>query len=209
MEPTTEIPERVQKFIARDLDKQMSKIARFASTDAGSAPSALTAPFNRRNWLALAPDLRLATIRANVTKQVTARHVERHAHKLAKAEAKAKAPAPTPTDEAPTPAEEVTSSPAPGPALSRYLVACIAGCGEFHPASSARPVIVACGDREQTEKKRKHSIYDMETEDLIARFRREAKSGTTSARTAPPQAKRSAKGKAPKKRRRATCSNSR
>ncbi len=163
----------------------MQTVARFANSDAATAPLNLTAPFTRRNWLARAPDIRLATIRTNITKQVTARHIERHARRVAEAEATA-------------PAED---APAPAPA-SRYVVACISGCGTFHPATSGRPVIVACGAREKAEaqnKQNKLTSQELSTAELSARLRREA----AASESAPTLTK------ARKKRRRATCSNTR
>lgn len=183
----------------------MESLSRFAGRDHLIAPKPLRLPFSHKNWRALPEDLRLRHIRERVTAQIAVEHQADLEKRRARGAAK-QAAAPALAEEAPAPAAVRTPSPSPA-AQPRYLVACVAGCGTFHPATSARPVIVACGEREQTEKKRKHSIYDMGTEDLIARFRRESKTCTTSARTAP-QAKRSAKGKAPKKRRRATCSNS-
>lgn len=206
METTTTLPERVQIHIARDVEKRMAAVSRFATADAAIAPLPLIAPFNRRNWLALAPDLRLATIRTNVTKQITARHMERHARRVAKAEAEAKAPAPA--EEAHAPAVEVTPAPSPAPS-SRYVVACVAGCGTFHPATSVRPVVVSCGQRGQTKPRGKRSLYGRfegadGTAQLMARVREETAAALAEA-AAP---KRKGKGKAPKYRRRAICANS-
>lgn len=111
----------------------MESVSRFATADAAIAPLPLIAPFNRRNWLALAPDVRLAAIRTNVTKQITASHIERHARRVAKS----KAPAPA-GEVNPSPVKEVT------PRASRYVVACARGCGEFLPARSAQSVSVKC-----------------------------------------------------------------
>lgn len=77
LEPITTLPEHVQAPITRDVTKRLEAMSRFANADAPIAPVALSAPLNRRNWLALAPDLRLAKLRTNLTKQVAASHAER------------------------------------------------------------------------------------------------------------------------------------
>lgn len=186
---TPALPEHVQRRIARDVNRRIEGVARFATKDAAIAPLTLIAPLYRRDWLELTPAERIVAIRAKLTEQITARHIMRHARKLAEAEA----PAPVET----TPA----SAPAPGP---RYVVACIAGCGTFHPASSGRPVIVACGaSTEPRNKQSEPSAFEVGTAELSARLRREAKAAAT------PSPTPRKTGKAPKKRRRATCSNSR
>ncbi|KUM37702.1 hypothetical protein AR539_10830 [Arthrobacter sp. EPSL27] len=178
--------------MARRVENRLVKLARFADVDVMQTPGRLRKPFSQKTWRSLAPDIRLAHLKVTITKQIEEDLAAKEAEALARA------------NEVPAPAKKVALSPA---VPSRYVVACIAGCGRFHPATSGRPVIVACGGQERSTKKRKHSIYDMDTSDLLAAFRRESKSRTTSART--PQAQRSATGRAPKKRRRATCSNSR
>jgi hypothetical protein len=176
----------VSPAVARRVENRLAKLARFADVDVMQTPGRLRKPFSQKTWRSLAPDIRLAHLKVRLTKQIEEDLAAKEAAK-----------------EAAAPAKKVAPSPA---VPSRYVVACIAGCGTFHPAASGRPVIVACGGQDRSTKKRKHSIYDMETSDLLAAFRHESKSRTTSART--PQAQRSATGKARKKRRRATCSNS-
>ncbi|MCY1243817.1 hypothetical protein D9M72_568530 [compost metagenome] len=122
-------------------------------------------PFSRRNWLALAPDIRLATIRTNTTKQITASHIERHALRVAKAEAKATAPAAV---------AEKAPAPAPGP---RYVVPCASGCGEFLPAKSAQPVSIRCKSHASKPKPRPSGDAGLEL--LLVRLRSEVQDART------------------------------
>lgn len=166
MEPITALPEHVRARVQRDVTKRLAALSRYANADAAIAPLPLTAPFNRRNWLALAPDLRLATLRTNITKQVIASHAKRHARKLTTAQAPSRSETPTPAD-APAPV------PAPArPASPRYVVPCSTGCGEFLPAKSAKPVRVRCSDHAAKAPKKPASG---ELEKMIAQLRRDAK----------------------------------
>lgn len=161
------LPAVVQTRITRDVDRRLAAVSRFATTDAAIVPIPLIAPYNRRNYLALKPDHRLATIRTNLTKQITAAHTERHARRLAKAKAPspvAKTPAPAPAV-APAPAPAVAPAPAPA---SRYVVPCASGCGRFLPAKSPRPVLVRC--KTHTNKETQPSTVNAGLDQMIRAF---------------------------------------
>lgn len=161
------LPAVVQTRITRDVDRRLAAVSRFATTDAAIVPIPLIAPYNRRNYLALKPDHRLATIRTNLTKQITAAHTERHARRLAKAKAPspvAKTPAPAPAV-APAPAPAVALAPAPA---SRYVVPCASDCGRFLPAKSPRPVLVRC--KTHTGKKTQPSTVNAGLDQMIRAF---------------------------------------
>lgn len=115
------------------------------------------------------------TITAEEIAKLKAAEAERAERKtLAQAEAKA-----------PTPAK-----PSPSP-IRRRIVACVAGCGEFHPAPSHKPAVVACGRRHKTGRKRKAwNIYNAPvthegTEYLIRKLRLEAEEAHASPRPEP------------------------
>lgn len=182
----------------------MLSLARFAGADYQSVPARLRKPFSPTNWRALAEDLRLRNIRERLTEQVAAEHQAKNEKREARRAAALKA-APPVAEEAPAPVVEDTPAPAPTNP-SRYVVACVAGCGTLHPASSGRPVVVTCGGRGQTKPRGKRSMFGGDegpeaTARLIARLRQETAAACEET-NAPKR-----KAKAPKYRRRAVCAN--
>jgi hypothetical protein len=188
----------IPAHLEAQIERSFQHFSRFADADAMKIPGRLRKPITQKAWRALPVEDRLKHLRATVAGQV----VEEHEAKAA-VRAKAKAAALTAPEPEPAPVAEAT--PARSAALAtRYVVACVAGCGTFHPASSARPVVVTCGDREQTAKSRKRSIYDAFSEEraeyLIAALRHEAEAARDEAAAPRPKAKT-------RKRRRAVCVN--
>lgn len=168
---TRALPEHVQRHITRDVEKRVASFSRFATVDAAIAPLPLTAPYNRRNWLALDPAHRLATLRTNITKQVTDRQIERLNRRLAKASTPSPIERTSSSTPAPASASAPASDPAPAPA-THYVVPCALGCGRFLPAKSPRPVLVKC--KTHTGKKSQPPAVNAGLDQMIAAFRASA-----------------------------------
>lgn len=185
----------------------MRTLARFTTTEARNTPAALRYPHNRGAWLALSEEARRAHIMRILTEQITAEEADKlAARQQAEAEAK-KAPGPTP-EEAPAPSPEYAPAPAPSRAhTSRYVVACIGGCGEFIPATSTKPVLVRC---ERNGNRQTKAIQtpraEISTHDLMLRLKRELAEATAKAKAAETTRTRRNPSKPKKKRRRAVCS---
>jgi len=210
----------VSASIAAEAETRLAKLARFAKADHRIAPAPLRQPFSAMNWNALPEDVRLTHLRERLIVRVIedrkAKNEKRRARKVAReAAALAEQEAPAPAEEAPASAVEAPApvedeAPASAPATaSRYVVACVAGCGTFHPAKSGRPVVVTCGAErgQKTRPTGKYSVYSIEdTDELIERFRRAAKAN---ARHQDAPTRQKAANKTPKTRRRAVCANTR
>jgi hypothetical protein len=132
----------------------MTGLARFAGVDHRIAPNAFRKPFSHKNWRALPEDIRLQNIRARLTEQIAEQHNRRSEPKAAMPEARAKA-------------AEPSAIPA-----SRYLVPCADGCGKFHPARNAKPVVITCRNRRADLKPRPADRGDKAIEEKLAQLRR-------------------------------------
>lgn len=161
---TTTATTELHPKVAYRVERKMRSIARFAGKDRAATPNALRAPYSHSKWRALTEAEALAHLRQGVEAQMLAAHAP-------------KAKAPTPANEAPAhpPAEEASPAPAKPALVARYLVPCVAGCGTLHPARSAKPAVVRCGDKHRADTKREpelRSPKEISTERLIANYRR-------------------------------------
>ncbi|MGJ0384582.1 hypothetical protein OD998_06080 [Paenarthrobacter nicotinovorans] len=155
---TTNTAAPVPASVLRDVEKRMSRLARFAGVDHRIAPNAFRKPFSHKNWRALPEDIRLQNIRARLTEQIAEQHAERNNRR---SEPKAAMP------EARAKAAEPSAIPA-----SRYLVPCADGCGKFHPARNATPVLIRCRNRRADLKPRPADRGDQAMEEKLAQLRR-------------------------------------
>ncbi|MFE4078265.1 hypothetical protein [Paenarthrobacter sp. YIM B13468] len=153
---TTNTAAPVPAAVLRDVEKRMSGLARFAGVDHRIAPNAFRKPFSHKNWRALPEDIRLQNIRARLTEQIAGQHAERSSRPAEPKAAEAKAK---------------TAEPSPIQA-SRYLVPCADGCGKFHPARNAKPVLIMCRNRRADLKPRPADRGDKTIEEKLAQLRR-------------------------------------
>ncbi|TLM72421.1 hypothetical protein [Pseudarthrobacter sp. NamB4] len=226
MEITPTIPADVSATIDRRAARRMEKLTRFAKDpdSIGKVPAPLRKPFNLKSWRALAEDVRLQHLTKKVCEQLTAEELAKlqyrqklNAARAAVREAARKRPSRPPVKalslpEAKAPTLTVVKAPSPA-APRRRLVACVAGCGEFHPATSHKPVVVSCGGWLATGRRKARDLFSAQkevshegTKYLIRALRREAEEAR---RLADFGAEAKKQERKPKARRRAICSNTR
>lgn len=162
------LPAATAYTVTRRTAARLQKLSRFAESaeHIEIVPAQLRKPHTLRAWKNLTDDARLAHLSVRVREQITAEEIA----KLKTAEAGA--------------AERATAherthalvAPAPAPARHRFVIACVAGCGTFHPAASHKPVTVACGSRrESLSRKAADALSHAQTDEVIRALRREAR----------------------------------